>query len=143
MVYGIKTHDCPPLIKDLVPFEKEMFEMVKTIKFRTCNSNFQKQLKKDIRIINTTDTTLTFADKTSNLYTLPKENYNKLHNNAVTSTYKKVNMNIHHRINSEGKKIMKNQEISNRLLINGNEEAFITLKDQTFKTNRASQSSEK
>ena len=100
--YGLKTLNCPPLIKDLVPFENDMFSMVKTLKFRQDKSRFQKKLREDIRTINNTDATLTFADKTTNLYKLSKEDHNKLLQNAVTTTYKKVNKNIHRKINSDG-----------------------------------------
>ena len=125
----MKTLHCPPLIKDLIPFENELFEMVKTLKFRQCSDQFQKKLRHDIRTINETQTTLTFADKTTNLYKLTKEDHNKLLRNAVTTTYKKVNKNIHHKINSDGSSIMKKKSIYDRMLSNGEDEAFITLKD--------------
>ena len=103
--------------------------MVKSVTFRKQRNEFQKKLKQDIALINSTPTTLTFADKTSNLYKLPKEEYHQLLNNAVTSTYKKVNENVNHQINLCGKKIMKNKAVFNRMLVNGKDEAFITLKD--------------
>ena len=127
--YGLKTLHCPPLIKELIPFENELFEMVKSLKFRQCSDQFQKKLRRDIRTINETQTTLTFADKTTNLYKLTKEDHNKLLRNAVTTTYKKVNKNIHHKINSDGSSIMKKKSIYDRMLSNGEDEAFITLKD--------------
>ena len=37
---------------------------------------------------------MTFADKTSNMYRLTKEQYDKLIMNSITSTYKKTNSNI-------------------------------------------------
>ena len=40
-----------------------------------------------------------------------------------------VNKNIHHKINSDGNSIMKKKIIYDRMLSNGEDEAFITLKD--------------
>ena len=40
-------------------------------------------------MIRTSDKTMTFADKTNNMYRLSKDQYNTLLNNSRTSTYKK------------------------------------------------------
>ena len=58
----------------------------------------------DIRIIKNTKTTLRFADKTSNLYKVPKEQYEKLVNNAITKSYKKISKKAQDQINNQGKK---------------------------------------
>ena len=128
-IYGLKTLNCPPQMKDLIPFENDMFKIVKSLKFRNTRNQFQRQLRRDIKTINNLNTTLTFADKTANMYKLSNEEYNKLLKNAVTSTYKKVNDNIDRKINSDGKLIVKDKVIFNRMLTNEKSEAFITLKD--------------
>ena len=76
--------------------------------------------------IKNTPTTLTFADKTTNMYKLTKEEHNKLLTDAVTSTYKKAEANVESKIMSEGKELVKNKNV---YLTNGKNEAFITLKD--------------
>ena len=53
---------------------------------------------------------MTFADQTSNMYQLAKEEHNKLLQNAVTSKYKKTNTKIEDKINKKGKEILKNKE---------------------------------
>ena len=50
-------------------------------------------------------------------------------NNAIISKYKKVSNNIKKQINIDGKQILKNREVLNRLEINGENNSFITLKD--------------
>ena len=94
-------------------------------------------MKDDINTIDITDTTLTFADMTSNLYKLKKEQYQKMLNDSITTTYKKASDNIHNKINTDGKKLMKDKDILNRMLTNGKNECFITLKDHkpNFKNN--------
>ena len=68
-----------------------MIVIDKDIKFRNTRSHFQTTLKEDIRLIHNSKKTMTFADKTSNMYGLTRDEYNKLLRNAVTSKYKKTN----------------------------------------------------
>ena len=58
-------------------------------------------------------------------------------NNSRTSTYKKASDNIHNKINTDGKKLMKDKDILTRMLTNGKNECPITLKDHklNFKNN--------
>ena len=111
--------------------------MIKSLKFRKTKNHFQKRLKDDINTIHNTDTTLTFADTTSNLYKLKKEQYQKMLKDSITTTYKKASDNIRNKINTDGKKLMKDKDILNRMLTNGKNECFITLKNHkpNFKNN--------
>ena len=127
--YGLKSLNCPPKIKDMTNFEYDLTNLLKTIKFCVTKNFFQQQLTKDIRIIKNTNTTLTFADKTSNLYKVPKKQYEKLVNNAITTSYKKISKKAQDQINSQGKNILKNKEVIKRMFVNGKQNYFITLKD--------------
>ena len=62
--YGLKTQQCPSQVKELTAFENELLELIKIIKFKKRQSNFQEKLNEDIKTINNTNKTLTFADKT-------------------------------------------------------------------------------
>ena len=84
-------------------FEYDLIEIVKQIKFKKPKSKFQRQLRQDISSIKRSDKTLTFADKTENIYKLTKEEYGKLINDAITTTYKKASNKIPNLINAEGK----------------------------------------
>ena len=88
--YGLKSLNCPPKIKEIANFGNDLTNLLKSIKFHATKSSFQRQLTEDIRTIKNTKTTLTFADKTSNVYKVTKEQYEKLLNNAITTSYKKV-----------------------------------------------------
>ena len=127
--YGLKTLNCPPKIKDMNDFENDLTDLPKKIKFRSTNSKFQDELRKDIKTIKNTKTTLTFADKTSNIYKLKKETYEDIVTNAITTSYKKVNNKIHDQINQKGKDIIKDKTCINRMFVNGKNNCFITLKD--------------
>ena len=92
---------------------------MKNIKSRKVKNQLQNQLKEDIKTISQSDKTLTFEDKSSNMYRLLKEDNVKLRRNAVAS-YKKTNNNIKKGIDIKGKQILENvdMEILDRMNIN-------------------------
>ena len=47
-------------------------------------------------------------------------------NDSITTTYKKASDNIHNKINTDGKKLMKDKDILNRMLTNGKNEYVVT-----------------
>ena len=75
---------------EMINFENDSINVLKTIKFRLTKTSFQQQLTEDIKIIKNTKATLIFADKTSNVYKVPKEQYEKLVNNTMITSYKKI-----------------------------------------------------
>ena len=127
--YGLKSLNCPPKIKEMTNFENDLTNLLKSIKFRATKSSFQQQLTEDIRTIKNTKTTLTFADKTSNIYKVPKEEYEKLLNNAITTSYKKVSKKTQDQINNQGNNILKNKKMIKRMFANSKQNYFIRLKD--------------
>ena len=127
--YGLKSNKCPPQLKELIPFEDDLIDLVKNIKFRKVRNDFQKQLHEDLKKVRSSKKTLTFADKTSNMYRLDKEEYRHLLQNAVTTTYKKSNKETERRINCEGIKYAKEANILDKVEVNGTANCFITLKD--------------
>ena len=132
-----QTLHSPKQVKELSAFEKDLIAAVKDIKFRNARSDFQITLQEDIRLIHNTKKTMTFADKTSNMYQLTKEEHNKLLRNAITSKYKKTNTKIKDKINKKGKEILKNKDALHRLDINEESNCFFTLKDhkENFQNN--------
>ena len=127
--YGLNSEKCPTQMKELVPFEDDLIQMVKNIKFRNVKNDFQKKLSEDIRKIQRSTKTVTPADKTSNMYRLTKEEYNKLLNDSITATYKKASAKKEERINTGGKKYAKDAKVADKMEVNAKKDAFITLKD--------------
>ena len=117
--YSLKPLNCPPLVKELIQFESDLLDVIKSIKLRKTRNHFQRRLKDDIDTIHSTDTTLMFADKTSSLYKLKK-----ILNDSITAIYKKASDNIHNKINMDGKKLMKDKDILNQMFTNGKNECF-------------------
>ena len=135
--YGLKTFHSPKQVRELSAFEKDLIVLVKDIKFRNTRSDFQTALQEDVRLTHSSKKTMTFADKTSNMYRLTKEEHNKLLRNAITPKYKKTNTKIKDKINKKGKEILKNKEALHRLYINEGSNFFFTLKDhkESFQNN--------
>ena len=133
--YGLKSSKTPKQVKELIPFENDLTALVQSIRFRNTRNHFQKKIKKGVPLITSSDKTVTFADKTTNLYRLTKAEYDHVINNAITSKYKKTSNNIKKQINIDGKKILRNREVLNRLDINSENNSFITLKDHKENVN--------
>ena len=89
--YGLKSNKCPPQLKELIPFADDLIDLVKNINFRKITNDFQMKLHEYLRKVRSSKKTLTFADKTSNMYRLDKKQYRRLLQNAVTATCKKSN----------------------------------------------------
>ena len=92
--YGLKSSKTPKQVKELIPFENDLIAFVQNIRFRRTRNHFQKKIQKDIQLIKSSDKTVTFANKTTNLYQLTKAEYDYMINNAITSKYKKASNNI-------------------------------------------------
>ena len=92
----------------MVSFELELWDLVYKIKFGKVSSNFQNQLKEDIKTIK----------KSKKLY------------RCNTSTYKNVPDKISNKAYADGKKIIENKEVVNRMFVNSRSSCFITLKDR-------------
>ena len=121
--------NCSPKIKEITKFENDLTNLLKNIKFCATKSSFQQQLTEDIRTIKNTQTTLTFADKTSNIYKVPKEQYENQVNNAIITIYKKVSKKTQDQINNQEKNILKSKEVIKRMFVDGKQNCVITLKD--------------
>ena len=46
--YGLKFLNCPPQVKELIQFESDLLDIIKSLKFQKTRSHFQKRLKDDI-----------------------------------------------------------------------------------------------
>ena len=55
--------------------------------------------------------------------------YTKWRQINTTSTYEKIPAKINNKVNADGKKIVENKEVVNRLFVNGRNICFLTLKD--------------
>ena len=135
--YGLKSLSSPKPVKEPTPFETELISLVKNIKFIKVRNHFQDQLQQDLKRIKASNKTMTLADKTTNIYRLPREEYEKVLNDSITATYKKASNNIKKKINAAGKQVLRNNKVLKRIQTNGENNCFISLKDhkENFQNN--------
>ena len=127
--YRFKTNKTPPTNTHLKSFEDELYEMIRNIEFTNRRDHFQSQLRQDVRDIRSSENVLVFADKTSNLYEVDKEQYNKLLKDNITRTYRKADRGVKDAIDSEAKTIADHLDLSAKMERFAEKPAFVTLKD--------------
>ena len=127
--YDFKTRDYPPQCKELQNFEKDLLDTIKLIKFRIVKGSFQRKLKEDILNIKSSPDVYTFADKTTNIYKLPPQDYKKLLHENITKSYKKSPTRLEKSINLEAKEIAAGVKLDDRIEYMAKAPAYITLKD--------------
>ena len=77
---SFKSKNCRSQIKELELFEKDLLDIVKSIKFRNINKKFQNLMKTDIAEVKASSNVFIPADKTANMYELYQQstkNYQK------------------------------------------------------------------
>ena len=127
--YGIRSRKCPPAVEELAVFEEDLRLMIKNIKFRKVNNEFQTKLLKDIKKIKNSKKVFVNADKSRNTYEMTKEKYEKYLLENVTKIFKRTPRSKINRINIEAKNIVTKLGIEDRVerLSEGN--TYITVKD--------------
>ena len=103
--FGFKSKKCPPPCSDLVPFEKDLSDMVTSLKCRHVKHLFQRELSEDIRKIKSSPNVFVFADKRNTIYEMSKDHRKKLLDDNVTQTYQKAPPKLEASINMEAKSI--------------------------------------
>ena len=103
--------------------------MISALSFNENKSGFQKKLTCDIRKLTSSKKVIVPADKTTNLYALSPEYYEKLLVENISSTYKKTEPTTKSKIDSEARGIAIELELDERIECLAPKEAFITIKD--------------
>ena len=103
--------------------------MIESIDFRRASNDLQRRLDKDIQKIKNSKDVIVPADKTRNLYAVPKKKYDKLLRENITKSYKPAPDETYKDINDEARDIAASLEMSERMNCMAKKEAFITLKD--------------
>ena len=113
--FGFESIKDSPPVNEVANFEKNMMVLVKNIKFRKINNNFQQKLKDDIKNITSINKVFVPADNSRNIYELENEQYSELLRENVTKTYKKSNCNKVRNIKNKAKKITENLPVADRI----------------------------
>ena len=135
--FGFKTTKTPPTNIHLKAFEDELYEIIRNIEFTNRRTHFQSQLHQDVRNIRSSENVLVFADKSTNLYELSKEQYTKLLKDNITRSYKKADGGVKNDIDQEARRLADRLDLSDKIEIFAEKPAFVTLKDhkEDFRAN--------
>ena len=91
--FGFKSRHHPPQCNLLEEFEKDVFDIIKSIKFRKVRNKFQEELKEDLSKIRKSRNMFVFADKTNNVYEMKSEDLEKLIVENITKLIKRLQKN--------------------------------------------------
>ena len=127
--YGFKSNAAPPKMEHLNAFETDLYEIISNIQFSKRRDPFQRKLSKDAKEIASSPNVLVSADKTTNLYSMDKDTYEKLLHENVTRAYEKADGNLVESINLEARKISAELELADRMEVFAQRDSYITLKD--------------
>ena len=135
--FGFKTLTTPPPNKLLNAFENYFYDLIRKVEFTNVQDTFQQKLRKDVQSIKSSNNMLVFADKSTNLYELSRDHYEKLLHDNITQTYQKTHYQAKKKIDREAKKFAKSLGLDERMECYSKQSSFITLKDHkaNFKNN--------
>ena len=135
--FAFKSRKYPPPCSDLILFEKELSDMITSLKFRHIEDSFQRELSENIRNIKSSPNVFIFAHKTNNIYEMSKHHHKKLLHDNDTKTHQEAPPKLEISINMEAKSISTKLEISDRVERITRTPAFVQLKDykNNFRSN--------
>ena len=109
--------------------------MIRNVEFTNIRNEFLDHLNRDIESIRSSKNVLVFADKSTNLYELSRDRYQKLLHDNITQSYKKALKNAKRDIDRKRKSFVKTLKIDDRMECN--QASYITLKDhkENFRNN--------
>jgi len=127
--FGFKSRMCPPQVQELKQFEDDMFTLVDSVTFRPTTNSLLRKMQGDLKSVRETNDVIVPADKTRNLYRVPKDHYQKLLHDNITRTYKLAPDDMFNEINTEAQEIAGGLGLAERMDVLAKADAFVTLKD--------------
>ena len=118
-----------PWSDNLAAFEKDLFNLIKGIKFKRSIRGFQKTLADDVKKVRDCPNIIAFSDKTNNLYEMKPDDYRKLLFENITKDYRKCDESTLDKINLEAEGIISKNATRKRIPKFQKSEAFISIKD--------------
>ena len=113
--FGFKSNHSPPQNKHLKPPENDLYDMIRSIEFKPVKSQFLKKLKDDVSEIKNSQNLYVFADKTTNIYKMEKEDYGKLLKDNISKSYKKSSCDVKKDIDKEASEIAKQLKLDEKM----------------------------
>ena len=101
--------------KHLERFENDLYDLIKSLKFRKIKNPLFTKMKNDLNEIKKSNKLIAFADKSLNIYKVEPKYYKKLLEENITANYKKCDSNAIEIINKEAQKIISNLKIPGKI----------------------------
>ena len=140
--YGFKSTHTAPVSPLLKPFEDDLYDLIANLEYNEYRSAFQNKMAAAVAHINKSNKVFLFGDKTTNIYEVSTESYDKLLNDNITKDYKLVEKREGKpdpvkAVDEEARHIAERLGIADRVEIMSRNQAFITIKDHkpNFETN--------
>ena len=73
--FGFKPNVTSPQNEKRTPFKIGLYDMVQSLEFKSVINNFQSTLREDLNKIKSSRNFFVIADKTTNLYEMPPDQY--------------------------------------------------------------------
>ena len=127
--YGFKSVNKPPAVEQLSAFEDNVYSLARNIQFTQHRNEFQQRLSRDVRDIKNSSSVLVSADKTTNLYSMSRDEYRKLLRENISKIYKTTGKATKQAIDREAGQIATDLGIEDWVEEVAVKEAYITLKD--------------
>jgi predicted GIY-YIG superfamily endonuclease len=130
--FGFKSNKGVPYFNELnklKPFKDALYDLISNIKYRPTTNEFQKGLKEDCKKIRNSNEIIVSADKSSNLYKMPVDDYKHHLLNNITKDYKRADRGDVLRTNKEAAKIAEKLKVEEKAEILSDSPAFVTIKD--------------
>ena len=127
--YGFKSTNPASSVALLKPFEDAFTEVVMNVKFGRKPNVFQQHIKQDVMRINSENRPHIKGDKSSFYYIIEAEQYNKLVDKEIHKEYKIASDKVIENIDNSQKQIVKDLDLSDRVFVTTQRQAFATLKD--------------
>ena len=135
--FGFKTNNCPPIVKNLLDFETDLYSMISKTEFRHTSNHTLKKIGEDAKKIRKSHAAIVPADKSSNFYELSTQEYTQMINNSITAEYKKTGDQTKNELDKTSASIARSLEIDDRVEQFQTSPAYVLLKDHkaNFRSN--------
>ena len=89
--FGFRTTDSPPVMVELEDFEKDLWNLVRQVKFKPAGNDLTSKIREDLNTLKNSSKIIVKGDKSRKLYQVNKDSYVKDMTDKITSNYKKGN----------------------------------------------------
>ena len=127
--FGFRTTDSPPVMVELEDFEKDLWNLVRQVKFKPAGNDLTSKIREDLNTLKNSSKIIVKGDKSRKLYQVNKDSYVKDMTDKITSNYKKGNRAQVEKVNQEAAIIAKKLDLDDRIDALQEGESFISYKD--------------